>query len=153
MYLVSKVHTWIINFHCMRDCSPHYGSHPSIFLPLKAIYYPRILTIHRLCLSIFIVITWIDSCILQIGKKLLGTQKNYSQPPIAEPFVSISLSPYSQYFPPNVSTVEITSTAISFSNKPIVDFYFFGNFLVKYEIYFSARSKFIEGYIATASIE
>ena len=76
---VSSKRVLIIIVHDLLDCIlevlSHYGSHPFIFLFLKAIAYPRILTIHNICISLSMVLPWIDCCILQISKTLPGPQE------------------------------------------------------------------------------
>ena len=56
-------------------------------------------------------------------------------------------------FSSNVSRVKLTPKAISFKQNSIMYFWFFGKFLVKYEIAFFNRENNIEGHIATASID
>ena len=81
---------------------------------------------------------------------LLGPKKPDLYPPIAGPFVSIPFSPYSKYFSPNVSRVELIPNVMSFKHNLTVDCWFFRNFLVKNEIDLFTRGDFVEGYIATA---
>ena len=55
---------------------PYFGIRLHIFLSLKLISYPWILTIHHLCISLSIGISWIDCCIFRIGKMLMVIQEN-----------------------------------------------------------------------------
>ena len=56
-------------------------------------------------------------------------------------------------FSSNVSRVKLTPKAISFKQNSIMYFWFFGKFLVKYEIYFIARGDVIAVSIDTTSID
>ena len=51
------------------------------------------------------------------------------------------------------SRVELIPNAMSFRHNYTLDCWLFRNFFVKYEIAFFTRGNFIEGYIATASID
>ena len=53
----------------------------------------------------------------------------------------------------NEGRVELIPNAMSSRHNSIAGFWFFGKFLVKYEINFFTRGNFIEGYIANTSID
>ena len=93
--LAYKFHTWILIINCLWAFLPYSWSHISIFLFLKAISYPYIITIHYLCISLSIGLPWIDCWIYQICKmQLINQEKAELYLPIPRPFVLITFSPY-----------------------------------------------------------
>ena len=138
----------------MQFCLPYFGSLLSIFLFPKVISYPWILTIHSLHIPLSIGLPWTDCCIFWTCKMLLGPQEKPIHIRLLLGILFWYLfSLYSKYFSSNVSRFELIPTSMIFRHNLTMDFWIFGEFLVKYEIAFFTRGNFIEGWSATASID
>ena len=104
-------------------------------------------------ISLSIGLTWIYCCIFQRGKIIPEQKKNLIC--IHQSLHGFPLNPFSpqsKYLSQNFNRVDIILNEISFKHRLILDWWFWGNFLGKYDIDFLTKGKFIEGCISTASI-